>query len=415
MHGLPSWPHRGHVVKPAAGLCADGRGGTTVGSPQTICFLYPPGTGAPVAAAGGQRPVLRWCPVRLAPPSDEEKQPPRTRPASCRAMLARRWGYRRRDRVPPCDGPSSYPLVPPSWTRDKTRHRLSCFLQPPARACDGSRRTPFVPRDQREEGGACWQPDGSPTTPSVRPSSSGCRPTAHLLATILPAEPGARAWRPSLVTGIGTTRGARGAVNCGHDVSAITSLPHPEPIRTHVSQLPNDGRSAYSNIANPSRSSPAHTEEAPPPTPGGSRRFSMLQGEQATPGPPLIPSGGRELSYHMDPSLPNLSRRRVPYITHARPHHRAWTHSSRGWAPPPPQRQLAFRIVRAMGNLHETQELSLAGMSCRKVGWAFPSGAEGGGMGSPAFGALPLFPVVCFLSLCEPQKGESETCSWMCR
>lgn len=117
----------------------------------------------------------------------------------------------------------------------------------------------------------------------------------------------------------------------------------------------------------------------------------------------------------MDPSLPNLSRRRVPYITHARPHHRAWTHSSRGWAPPPPQRQLAFRIVRAMGNLHETQELSLAGMSCRKVGWAFPSGAEGGGMGSPAFGALPLFPVVCFLSLCEPQKGESETCSWMCR
>lgn len=77
---------------------------TTAGSPQTICFLCPPGTGAPAAATGGQQPVLRWCPVRLAPPPMKKRNPPRTRPASCRAMLARRWGYRRRDRVPPCDG-----------------------------------------------------------------------------------------------------------------------------------------------------------------------------------------------------------------------------------------------------------------------------------------------------------------------
>lgn len=38
-----------------------------------------------------------------------------------------------------------------------------------------------------------------------------------------------------------------------------------------------------------------------------------------------------------------------------------------------------------MGNLHETQELSLAGMSCMEVGRFLP------GMGCPAFAALTPF------------------------
>lgn len=44
-----------------------------------------------------------------------------------------------------------------------------------------------------------------------------------------------------------------------------------------------------------------------------------------------------------------------------------------------------------MGNLHETQELSLAGMSCREVGRFLP--VLGGDMGCPGFAALAPFPL----------------------
>ncbi|KAK1831904.1 hypothetical protein QBC39DRAFT_81730 [Podospora conica] len=166
-----------HVVKPAAGLCCRRRGGTTVGSPQTICFLCPPGTGAPVAATGGRRPVQRWYPVRLAPPAMKKSNLPSTPPGPGPPAVVPCWhgaGSHGRDMVPPCDYPRPILLsrLPGPATRRDTVSLL--LLQLSARACDDSRRTPFVPRDQRE-GGA-----GNLTTPRPhRPSaSSGHRPTS---------------------------------------------------------------------------------------------------------------------------------------------------------------------------------------------------------------------------------------------
>lgn len=199
-----------------------------------------------------------------------------------------------------------------------------------------------------------------------------------------------------------------GAVNCGHDVSAITSLSHLEPTRNARLTNPQTTSEApqSSNIASlPRTRTPRKHHQPPRAGPGVSRCCKASKPPPA--GLYFIPSGGgRELSCPMGryrPTKPlaslgpvHPSRTRVPIIE------RGLT-AVLGAGRRPPRRQLAFRIVRSDGKPARDPGIEF-GRNVVQGGWAFPSGV-GGGHGMPWLCRPRPLSFGPFLESCVSRRG----------